>query len=136
MDHHTLAINVADFEERSLGAAYAGSVEDHEDDPVQPVRGCLDHLRDLLGAQHHRQLPGNLGKDQVVIGDIPPFQNLPVQETQSRHAPLDSAGGEFLLFEQLKLELAYLVAAESLRRLTEILRKLFDGQNVAASRGW
>src|SRR4051794_18970116 len=36
VDHHTLAIDVTDFQERGLSAAYAGREEKHEDGPVCP----------------------------------------------------------------------------------------------------
>ena len=75
----------------------------------------LDHACDFLGAQHDRQLPGNLREDQVIIGNIPPLQNLSVEETQGGHAPLDGAWCKLLIFEQVKFELAYFVASQLLR---------------------
>ena len=81
---------------------------------MHQVWRCLDHPCNFLGAQHDRQLSGNLRKDQVIIGNIPPLQNLPVQKTQGGHPPLDGAWCKLLLFEQVKFELAYLVASQLL----------------------
>jgi hypothetical protein len=77
-----------------------------------------------------RKFPGNLRKDQVIIDDIPPLQDLLVKEAQCGYAPFDGAWGKFPVFEQVKLEAAYLLAAQALRRFTQILRKLRDGENV------
>jgi hypothetical protein len=56
-------------------------------------------------------LPGNLGENQIVIGDIPPLQDLLVKKTQGRHPPLDRARRELPLPKQVKLEPSYLVTA-------------------------
>jgi len=52
---------------------------------------------------------------------------------RSRH-PTNSARAEFLLFEQVQLELANLLGAQLFWRFAEEFRKLLDGMDVATSR--
>src|ERR1700734_3012701 len=122
MNDHPLTVDVAHLNQRRLGAAHAGSVEKHQDGAMHQVRRGLDHARDFLRTQHDWKLPGNLWKDQIVVSDITPLQGLLVEKTQSRHTPLDRAGGELFIPEQMQLELSNLLAAHMLRRLAEVIR--------------
>jgi hypothetical protein len=82
VDDHPFAIDVAHLEERRLGTANAGSVENDQDGAMHQVRRGFDHAGDFLGAEHGRQLPRRLWKDQIVVSDITPFQGLLVEKPQ------------------------------------------------------
>ncbi len=97
MDNHPFAVDVAHFEQRCLGPANACSVEDHQHGAMHQVGSSLDHAGDFLGAQHHRQLSGDLRKDQVIVGNVPALQRLLVQKTQCRHASFYRAGRKVLI---------------------------------------
>ena len=73
VNHHTLTVDVIHLEQRSLGAANAGSVQNHQNRAMHQVGRGLNHASDFLGAQHNGQLPGRLWKDQIVVSDITPF---------------------------------------------------------------
>src|ERR1700722_13703760 len=126
MNDHPRTVDVAYLKQRCLGAAHAGSVEKHQNGAMHQVRGSLDHPCYFLRTQHDWKLPGSLWKDQVVVGDIARFQGLLVEKTQRRNTPLDRAGRELLIPEQMQLELSNLLPAQMLRRLAEVIRKLLD----------
>ena len=66
---------------------------------MHQVWSSLDHAADFFRTQHNRQFQGSLRKDQIIVGDVPPLQRLPVEKTQRRHASFDRAGGKLLVAE-------------------------------------
>src|SRR5271165_5764258 len=99
MDNHPFAVHVAHLETGCLGPANARSVENHEDGAMRQVRSRLDHAADFFRTKHDRKFSGSLGKDQVIVRDVPPLQRLLVEKTQRRHASFDRAGGKLLVAE-------------------------------------
>jgi hypothetical protein len=99
MDNHPFAVHVAHLEKGCLSAANARSVENHEDSAMHQVRSSLDHAADFFRTKHDRQFQGSLGKDQIIVGDVPPLQSLLVEKSQRRHASFDRAGGKLLIAE-------------------------------------
>jgi hypothetical protein len=102
---------------------------------MRQVRNSLDHAADFSGTKHDRQFSGNLGKDQVIERDVSPLECLFIEKPQRRHASFDCAGDKLLLPEQVEREPSNLITAEPFRRFSEVVRELFDSQNVAASGG-
>src|SRR5271165_4390772 len=136
MDNHPFAVHVAHLEKGCLGPANARSIENHEDGAMHEVWSSLDHAADFFRTKHHRQFSGSLWKDQIIVGDVPPLQGLLVEKSQRRHASFDRAGGKLFIAEQVRFKLTDLVTAQAFRRFSEIIRELFDCEDVAASRGW
>jgi len=111
MDDHPLAVDVAHLEERCLRPANACSVEDHQHGPVPQVGSILNHARDSLRAQHHRQLSGTFGK---IVGNVSPLQRLLVENAVPTCALLPYRG-KLLIAKQVCLQLANLVGAQPFR---------------------
>ena len=55
-DHHARTIDVGELERDHLGRAQARPIGHAERRPVFEPRGRIEKTRDLLGAQHDRQL--------------------------------------------------------------------------------
>ena len=51
VNHHALAIDVADFQVCQFGAAYSGGVEGHQQSAMKRSRSCVDESCDFFLAQ-------------------------------------------------------------------------------------
>jgi len=127
VNHPALAIDVAHFQQRCLGAA-----KNHQQLPIHQVRRRFDEACHFFRTQPDRQLSGRLGEEQIIVDKIPSLQSLLVEKAQGGHARLHCAGGELLFIEQVKLEPAYLLGSQLFWRPTEVLRELLDREDVAA----
>src|SRR6516162_3999827 len=74
-------------------------------------------------------------KRKLVEVHVAAFEHLLEEEAQGRHSHLDRPRIEFPLLQQIPLEALNMCCSQSIGRFTEILRELFDGQNVAANCG-
>ena len=63
------------------------------------------------------------------------FEHLLEEEPQCRHAHLYGAGREFPFLQQIPLEPLNMRGSQTVRLLTEVLRELFDREDVATNRG-
>jgi hypothetical protein len=77
----------------------------------------------------------HLGEDEIVEGEIAPFQGALVQESQRRDPHLDSTGLKLLLLQQVSLIMSQVLCAQVFRRAVEVLGKLPDGTEIAADGG-
>ena len=56
MNHHALAIDVADFQVRQFSASYSGGVERHQQSAMEGSAGGIDELRDFFLAEDRWQV--------------------------------------------------------------------------------
>ena len=66
---------------------------------------------------------------------IAAFEHLLEEEAQGRHAHLHRPWIKFPLLQQIPLEALNMCRSQAVWRFTEILRELFDGENVATNCG-
>src|SRR5215470_5192394 len=101
VNHHALAVDVANFQVRQFGTAHSGSVERHQQGAMVGSAGGINQCGYLFLAENRRQVNGLL----VIggLGDAPGrLKRLDVEKTQRRQALRDRAG-RFPLLEQLRL---------------------------------
>src|SRR5215831_6547551 len=102
---------------------------------MHEVRRSLDHATHFLRAENGRQLSWRFGKRKVVEVHVAAFEHLLEEEAQCRHPHLHRPWIEFPLLQQIPLEALNMCRSQSIRWFTEILRELFDGEDVAANCG-
>ena len=82
VNHHPLAIDVADFQTCQLGVPCSGGVKRHEQNAMAGSERRIDESCDFFLAQDRRKVkwPFRVGS----LGDAPAFfQSLDVEKTQS-----------------------------------------------------
>src|ERR1017187_9409853 len=134
MDHHPLAVDVADLQVRRFCAACAGGIERHQKDAMKGgIRG-VDQARNLLLAEYlwkvtHLLRIGRLGAAPAA------FQHVNVEETQ-RGKPQDySVRAELQLGEEHRLILANVFRAKLIGRTTEVPAEVRNTVQVGADGG-
>ena len=93
VDDHALAVDVAHLQQRRLGAAHAGGIEQHQEHVMHAIRRRLDQPRHLVLAEHGGQRTWLLGEGQIVESQIAPLQRLLVKKPQGGDAVLYRAQG-------------------------------------------
>src|SRR5260370_21171720 len=134
VDDHALAVDVAHLQQRRLGAAHAGGIEQHQEHAMHAVRSRLDQPRHLVLAEYGWQGARLLGKRQIVESQIAPLQRLLVKKPQSRDVVLHRAERKRPLVKQVKLIAAQFFATHLFGRTVKVLGKLLHGTDVAADR--
>jgi len=85
VNHHPLAIDVADFQVGQLGIPCSGGVKRHEQNAMVGSERCIDESRDFFLAQDRRK-----GKRSFRIGSLggapAPLERLAIEKTQGRQA--------------------------------------------------
>src|ERR1035438_8573938 len=129
MNHHALAVDVADFQARQFRVPYSGGVERHQQDALVGRTSRVDQLRDFLLAEDRRETMClfRVGR----FGDAPgPVESLGEEKTQSRQADRDSRRGQVPLLKQLRLIFANLPRTQAVRREIESSSKIVDCADV------
>ncbi len=133
-DHHPAAVDVADLECRDLGHPQPGAVGRGQCRSTSQTRNRLEKARDLLRAQHHRQLLRLLGADDA-IKRLLPAERHPEEEAQrARHLvdvrPRQTKTG------QMNLVGADLLHSKLIRGLIEKATELRDRIDVGLLSCW
>ncbi len=129
MNHHALAVNVADFQARQLRIPDASGVERHEQDALVGGTGRVDQLRDFLLAEDRRETMC-LFRVGCFGGAPGPVESLGVEKTQSRQTGGDRPRRQLPLLKQLRLIFANLPRPQAVRREIESPSKILDGAEV------
>src|SRR5205823_9212769 len=126
---HASAIDVADLQERELGAAHAGAVEGHQNGAIEGSRRSLDKLCYFFLAENGGQAIALLGIGSV--GNAPgPFERLDVEEAQGAEMIGHRTGSQFVHGEELSLVLADVLRSQAIGRAAEVLGEPLDEANV------
>jgi len=81
VNHHPLAIDVADFQASQLRIPNSGGIQGHENSSMKRCAGCIDKLRHFFLAENRGQAVGLLGIRSV--GNAPRFlKRLNVEKPQ------------------------------------------------------
>src|ERR1017187_9234393 len=120
MNHHPLAVDVADLEVGRFRAACAGGIKRHQEDAMKGgIRG-VDQSRNFFLAEY-------LGKVMHLLrigrlGDAPAaLQHVNLEETKSGQPQDYSVRAELQLGEEHRLVLANVFRAKLIGRTTEVL---------------
>src|SRR5947208_5339329 len=93
------------------------------------VRGCIDHSRHLVRAQHDRDLPAQQLRQWQVVGGQALMQNFTIEETERGRLHTDGLRVQLALV-QMQLVLPNLQRAEVIRRTVKVLGVPPDSVNV------
>src|SRR5947209_13252588 len=126
---HASAIDVADLQERELGAAHAGAVKGHQDGAIEGSRRSLDELCYFFLAENGGQAIALLGIGSV--GNVPgPLERLDVEEAQGTQMVGYRTGRQLLHCEKLGLVLPNVLPTQAIGRAVEVLGEPLDEANV------
>src|SRR6516164_2742629 len=131
MNHHALAVDVADFQVGHLRVPGAGGVEGHEQDALARSARRVDELRDFFPAKNRRQATRlfRIGS----VGDAPgSAERLDVEEAQSRPVSPYGIRRQLALLEQLGLIFANVSRAQTIGRTAESSSKIFHCPDIVA----
>src|SRR5258708_8128746 len=125
VNHHPLAVDVANFQVCQLGVAHSGSVERHQQNAMVGSERRIDESRDFFLAQDRRKVKwsfriGSLGDAPVL------FESLDVEKPQCREAVIYGTRRQLVLLKQLGLVLTNVPQAQTVRRTVESSSKIFD----------
>src|SRR5215472_5352284 len=85
VNHHALAVDVANFQVRQFGTAHSRSVERHQQGAMVGSTGGINQSRHFFLAEHRRQVNGLLRIGG--LGDAPDLlERLDVEKTERREA--------------------------------------------------
>ena len=98
-----------------------------------PVR--LSQPRNLFRTEYCRQLPGALGKRNL-IQQVGAPKGLDEEKPQSRTSALDSTRRQLPIAKQVHLLLANMAWTKALRRTMEVLRKILHRVDGATDSAW
>jgi len=83
VNHHPLAVDVADLQVCQLSVPHSGGVERHQQNAMVGSERSVDESRDFFLVQNRRKVKCSFGIGS--LGDAPGlFESLDVEETQSR----------------------------------------------------
>src|ERR1700688_231237 len=118
VNHHALAIDVADFQVCQLSASYSGGVERHQQSAMIRSQSCVDESRDFFLAEDRRKVKPffRIGR----LGDAPGFlESFDVEESQSCQSLRNRARRQLALLEQLGLIFTNVFWAQTIWRTLE-----------------
>ncbi len=119
VNHHPLAVDIADLEAGCFCATCAGGIESHQQDAMKRCVRSFNESRDFFLAEYPWKVPHLLRIGR--LGDAPAtLQNVNVEEAQRRQPQDDRVRAELELGEQRCLILAYVFRAKLIWRAPEI----------------
>src|SRR5713101_4571738 len=98
VNHHPLAVDVADFQVGQLGVPHSGSVERQQQNAMVGSERCIDELRDFFLAQDRRKVKWSFRIGS--LGDAPGlFESLDVEKPQRRETVINGTRRQLLLLK-------------------------------------
>jgi len=121
-EQHALAVDIAHLERRDLADAQASATGDRQGGLVLETGGCIEKPLHLALGQHHRDLAGMRGADQLAR-KLGPVERMREEEPQRRH---DAVHGRRRHpgFPLLDLEPADILGGRSMPRASQPGREL------------
>ena len=114
MNDHTFAVDIGDLQVTQLGSSQPGCIQRHQHRAMHQVPSRINQPRDLFRTEYSRQLPGALGKRNL-IEQVRAPKSLDEEKPQSRTTTLDRARRQLPVAKQMHLVLANMAWAEALR---------------------
>src|ERR1019366_4713797 len=116
---HAFAVDMGDLEMAQFRAADAGRVQRHHHGAAHQVLCRIDHPLDLFWTEDDGELPGTLGKWDV-LGEIRASQRLDVEETQSCGAARNRPCLELAFSKQIGLILPDMIRSQPIWRAVKV----------------
>ena len=134
MNHHPLAVDVADLEVGCLCATCPSGIKRHQQDAVKRGICRVDQACHFLLAEHLRKVANLLRIGR--LGDAPAaLQHVDIEEPQSRQSQDDGVRAEPELGEQDCLILAYIPQAELIWPAMKVSAEVLNTVQVSADGG-
>jgi len=131
MNHHPLAVDVADLQVGRLCTACAGGIERHQKDAMEGAIRGVDQASNFLLAEYLGKVTDLLRVRR--LSDAPvPLQHVNVEETQSRQPQGYGVRTVLELGEEHRLILANLLWAKLIGRTTEVATEMSHAVQVCA----
>jgi hypothetical protein len=131
VDHHALAVDIADLQIRQLGPSNTSGIESHQDRAVKRNQRRFDQARHFFLTEDYRQV-----KSLLRIGRFlhTPWllQCLDEKEAQGADALIHCVVGEFAIAEQMRDVGPNLLRAELIGWALKIAREVLDGPEIGA----
>ncbi|MGA8304420.1 MAG: hypothetical protein WB723_01995 [Candidatus Acidiferrales bacterium] len=129
VNHHALAVDVADFQVCQLGVPHSGGVERQQQNAMVGSERSIDELRDFFLAQDRRKVQCSFRIRS--LSDAPGlFESLDVEKPQRREAVIHGTRRQLLLLKQLSLVFTNVSQAQTVGRKVESSREIFDCAQV------
>ena len=135
MNDHAFAVDVGDLQVTQLGSSQPGCIQRHQHRAMHQVPSRINQPRDFFRTEYSRQLPGALGKRNL-IEQIGAPKGLDEEKPQSRTSALDSTRRQLPIAKQMHLVLANMAGTKALWRAVEVLRKILHRVDVATGSAW
>src|SRR5271165_4419594 len=135
MNDHASTVDVGDLQVTQLGSSQSGCIQGHQHGAVHQVPSRINQPRDLFRTEYSRQLPGALGKRNLIVQVGAP-EGLYKKKPQSRAPALNSARRQLPITEKMNLVLADMAGTKALRRAVEVLGKIFNRVKIATRGAW
>ena len=130
VNHHALAVDIADFQAREFGTPESGGIERHEQSAMQGRLGRINEPGNFFLAENRWQVNNFLRVGSLF--DAPgSLESLGVEESQSREALRHRVRRELPFLEQRRLIFTNVSGAQTIRRTVEVSREIFDTAKVA-----
>src|SRR6202162_1510868 len=118
VNHHALAIDVADFQVCQFSASYSGGVKRHQQSAMIRSQSCVDESRDFFPAEDRRKVKSFFGIGR--LRDAPGFlECLDVEKTQSCQSLRNRARRQLVLLEELGLIFTNVFRTQTIWRALE-----------------
>jgi hypothetical protein len=129
VNDHALAVDVTHLQVRQLGSAHSGSVERHEDRPIEGSCGGIDQPPDFFRTEYLGQPDDSLRVRSFV--DAPGFlERLDEEKPQCTDSLVDGVRGQLSFTEQVGLILADVLWAQGVRRPMEVAGEILYRHEV------
>ena len=133
MNHHPLAVDVADLQVGCFCATCAGGIHRHQQDAMKGCIRGVNQTRDFFLAEYPGKVTHLLRIGR--LGDTPAaLQHVDVEEAQRRQPQDDGVRAELQLGEQHRLILANVLRAKLIGRTTKVPAEV--RQHRAGRCGW
>src|SRR5579864_3284951 len=129
VNHHSLAVNVANLQMREFGPAHSGRIERHQDRAIERSRCGVDEPRDLLRAEYLGQ-PDDSLRVRSFVNTPSLLECLDEEKPQCTDSLVDGVRGQLSFTEQVGLVLADVLRAQRVRGLLEVAGEILDRHEV------
>src|ERR1019366_3983175 len=134
MNHHPLAVDVADLQAGRFCAAGTGGIERHQKDAMKGAIGSVDQTCYFLLAEYRWKMTHLLRIGR--LGNAPAsLQHVDVEKAQRRQPQDNGVWAVLQLGEEHRLILANILRTELIGRTTKVAAEMRNAMQVAADRG-
>ena len=124
MDHHALAVDIADLQAGQFGPAHTGRVKRQQDHAVERVARIVDQLRNLFACKNRRLFERPLRIWRISRGPWP-SERSHEKEPERAGSHVYRVGRELPFTQQIRLVLTHMLRSQLVRRPLKYAEKSF-----------